>query len=100
MKKFIELVTHHENFVIKIKGIGKMRVISTSKIRNKTARRKNWMEKGERADFFGLNPHSNGDIFSWSEEDFLKMTEEIRGRTIEINKIKEKLRKKEKIIFY
>jgi len=100
IKKFIELVIHHENFVIIIRGIGRIRVISTSKIKNKTARRKNWIEKGARADFFGLNPHSNGDIFSWSEEDFLKIIEEITGRIREIKRIKKKLNKKEKIIFY
>jgi hypothetical protein len=30
------------------------------------ARRKNRREKGSRAEFFGSNPHSNGEVFSRS----------------------------------
>lgn len=37
-----------------------------SKIKNRTAIRKNWIENGIRADDFGSNPHSKGDIFSRS----------------------------------
>lgn len=40
--------------------------ISISKIKNSTAIKKNWIENGDRADLFGSNPHSNGDIFSRS----------------------------------
>jgi len=48
------------------KGIGRRRTISISKTRKITARRKNRREKGIRAEFFGSNPHSNGDSFSRS----------------------------------
>lgn len=51
-------------FIVMI--MGKMIAISTSKIKNKIATRKNWIENGRRADFFGSNPHSKGDIFSRS----------------------------------
>lgn len=44
--------------------IGKIITISTSKMRNSTAIRKNCKENGNRAVDFGSNPHSNGDIFS------------------------------------
>ena len=44
------------------KGIN--RATSTSKIRNKTANKKNRSEKGRRPDSLGSNPHSNGLNFS------------------------------------
>ena len=47
-------------------GIGNSKAISTSKIMKITAIRKNRDEKGSRAEFFGSNPHSNGDLFSRS----------------------------------
>lgn len=47
-------------------GIGSSRAISTSKIMKITAIRKNRDENGNRAEFFGSNPHSNGDLFSRS----------------------------------
>lgn len=46
--------------------IGSSSAISTSKIKKITAIRKNRNEKGSRADLFGSNPHSNGDLFSRS----------------------------------
>lgn len=46
--------------------IGNSSTISTSKIRNTMARRKNRSENGNRADLIGSNPHSNGDLFSRS----------------------------------
>jgi len=52
--------------VIKVIGIGSNSAISTSKIMKITAIRKNRDEKGRRAEFFGSNPHSNGDLFSRS----------------------------------
>lgn len=45
---------------------GRSRVISTSKIKKIIAIRKKCNEKGSRADDFGSNPHSNGDLFSRS----------------------------------
>ena len=46
--------------------MGSNRAISTSKIMNITAIRKKCDEKGSRAEFFGSNPHSNGDLFTRS----------------------------------
>jgi len=44
--------------------IGSSSAISTSKIMKITAIRKNRNEKGISEEFFGPNPHSNGDLFS------------------------------------
>lgn len=49
---------------------GRIKVISTSKIRKITAIKKNWREKGIRAEDLGSNPHSKGDLFSRSENVF------------------------------
>lgn len=46
--------------------MGSRRTISTSNIRKITASRKNRRENGMRADLFGSNPHSNGEVFSRS----------------------------------
>jgi hypothetical protein len=46
--------------------IGSSSVISTSKIRKITATRTNHSENGSWADFFGSNPHLNGDLSSRS----------------------------------
>ena len=55
-------------------GIGRSSAISTSKIIKITAIRKNRDEKGIRAEFFGSNPHSNGDLFSRSLALLLPLT--------------------------
>lgn len=52
--------------------IGKIRAISTSKIRKIIVIKKNRIEKGIREEFIGSNPHSNGDVFSRSFIDFLE----------------------------
>lgn len=52
--------------ILMIRGMGRIREISTSKIRKITAIRKNRRENGSRADLVGSNPHSKGDIFSRS----------------------------------
>lgn len=49
-----------------LRGSGISSTISMSKTRKITANRKNRSEKGKRAEFFGSNPHSNGDFFSRS----------------------------------
>lgn len=59
-------------FIVTIKG--SRRVISTSKIRKITAIRKNCRENGIRAEVFGSNPHSNGDLFSRSINVFFEIT--------------------------
>lgn len=53
---------------------GKIKAISTSKIRKIIAIRKNWIENGKRLTFVGSNPHSNGEFFSLSEKVFLDST--------------------------
>lgn len=45
-------------------GSGKSSAISRSNSRNVMATRKNFMEKGRRADPIGSNPHSYGLVFS------------------------------------
>lgn len=54
-------------------GIGNSSAISTSKIMKITAIRKNRDENGRRAEFFGSNPHSNGDLFSRSSLSFFEI---------------------------
>lgn len=44
--------------------MGKIKIISISKIKNIKDVKKNWIEKGRRDDEIWSNPHSNGDIFS------------------------------------
>jgi hypothetical protein len=62
--------------------IGSSNAISTSKIRNITAIRKNRSENGSRADLFGSNPHSNGELFSRSSIFFLDRMDVIIMMTI------------------
>ena len=54
--------------IVKIKG--RIKVISTSKIKKITAIKKKWRENGKRAGFLGSNPHSKGLLFSRSENVF------------------------------
>jgi hypothetical protein len=60
--------------VIMVIGIGSKSAISTSKIMKITAIRKNRDENGIRAEFFGSNPHSNGDLFSRSSFIFFEIS--------------------------
>lgn len=55
-------------------GMGSRSAISTSKIMKITAIKKNRDEKGSRAEFFGSNPHSNGDLFSRSSFIFFEIS--------------------------
>jgi hypothetical protein len=70
-------------------GMGKISVISTSKIKKITAIKKNRREKGTRADLLGSNPHSKADGFSRSNVFLLAMSEftiiKISGRIIDNN---------------
>lgn len=50
--------------------IGKISAISTSKIKKITVIKKKCNENGIRAEDFGSNPHSNGEHFSRSINDF------------------------------
>jgi hypothetical protein len=60
-----EIMIHKFRFdVEKLEIRGKMRVISTSKIKKIMVIRKNRNEKGIRVFFSGSNPHSNGESLS------------------------------------
>lgn len=65
--KIILVIDHHNKFeILKIKIIGKIKAISTSKIRKIIVIKKNRIEKGKREEFIGSKPHSKGDVFSRS----------------------------------
>lgn len=80
--QFIKL----EVFIIEI--IGKIKVISTSKIKKIIVIKKNRMEKGIREELKGSKPHSKGEIFSRSKSVFLETKTEIFITTWLIIKIK------------
>lgn len=63
------------------------RVISISKIKKISLIRKNWILNGKWLDEIGSNPHSKGDIFSWSIKDFfeIRIFNNIRKKEIIIN---------------
>jgi hypothetical protein len=84
----VALITIHDFMfdVVTTIVIGRSKAISTSKIKKITAIRKNRSEKGSRADLFGSNPHSNGDLFSRSSIPFVASTE-VNTITIIVNVI-------------
>jgi hypothetical protein len=96
--KFVNVqINRFEDFKVKI--IGRIRAISTSKIKKIIAIKKNRIEKGRREEFIGLNPHSNGDNFSRSEIFFFPKIED-RAITIKaIIKMIEAINNKFKIIY-
>jgi len=55
-----------------LKAKGKIKTSSTSKIKKTKHKRKNRIEKGNRALSLGVNPHSKGLSFSWSLRAFLE----------------------------
>jgi hypothetical protein len=66
------VIVHHIILdIFKIIIIGKINAISTSKIKKIIVIKKNRIEKGSREEFIGSNPHSKGDVFSRSFNDFL-----------------------------
>lgn len=75
------------------KGKGKIRIISISKIKNNTARRKNRSENGNRDRWGGSNPHSKAEFFSrfFVFEKFKDMVSKViiiaidKGRIIIVN---------------
>lgn len=71
--------------ILKMKG--RIRVNSISKIKKITATRKNWIEKGSRAELIGSNPHSKGEGFSRSVISFFATVKFTRIRAHEIIKI-------------
>jgi hypothetical protein len=72
-----------EDFIVII--IGKIKAISTSKIKKIIAIKKNRIEKGIREEDRGLNPHSKGDNFSRSFFFFFANIEDIIITKKEIN---------------
>jgi hypothetical protein len=77
-------IHHHKLDVLKIKIIGKINAISTSKIKKIMVIKKNRIEKGNREEFIGSNPHSKGDVFSRSFVVFFANKEAKYITTIEI----------------
>ena len=85
--------------VFNVKIIGKIKAISTSKIKKIIAIKKNRIEKGSREELKGLKPHSKGDKFSRSFIFFFDSRVE-RPITIKaIKKIKIPIKNKFKIIY-
>lgn len=82
-----------------IKIIGKIKVISTSKIKKIIEIKKNLIEKGRRDEFKGSNPHSKGDIFSRSLLVFLAKNVAKIITIIEIKKIIKAIKKRFEIIY-
>ena len=79
------VIDHHIIFeILKITIIGKIKAISTSKIKKIIAIKKNRIEKGKREEFIGSKPHSKGDVFSRSFKDFFDKIEAKYITTIEI----------------
>ena len=75
ISKNTDLIIIHDLIldVIMVIGIGNSSAISTSNTMKITAIKKNRDEKGSRAEFFGSNPHSNGDLFSRSSFIFFRL---------------------------
>lgn len=69
-------------------GNGRTKAISTSKIKKITANKKNRMEKGRRAEDFGSNPHSKGELFSRSKKHRLDKNQATRQTTEETKNLK------------
>lgn len=59
-------------------------MISISKIKKISLMRKNWILNGKWLVETGSNPHSNGEVFSWSIKDFfeIKIFKNIRKEAI------------------
>lgn len=88
MKK--NLVFIHKKKFTKLNNliIGKIKAISTSKIKKIIVIKKKCKEKGIRADDLGSNPHSNGEHFSRSMNDFFERINDKNIIILEIIKIK------------
>lgn len=69
---------------LKIIIIGKIKAISTSKIKKIIVIKKNRREKGKREDDLGSNPHSKGELFSRSTKVFF---DKIEAKIITIKEI-------------
>jgi hypothetical protein len=71
--------------------MGKIKAISTSKIKKIIAIKKNRIEKGMREELNGLNPHSKGEDFSRL---FVVLKANIEDKYIMIKEINKKIRDK------
>lgn len=91
IKNLIRAIVEFKLIEEMIKGIGRIRVISTSKMRKITAIRKKRRENGIRADLLGSNPHSKAEGFSRSGVFFFAISEfrkiSTSGRMNEIRKM-------------
>lgn len=83
----------------KIIIVGKIKAISTSKIKKIIVIKKNRKEKGKREDDFGSNPHSKGDLFSRSIKVFFDKIEANIITIVQINIIIVDIKIIEKIIY-
>lgn len=92
-------VQHNKFEILKIIVIGKIKAISTSKIKKIIVIKKNRIEKGIRDIFMGSNPHSKGELFSRSVIVFLDKNEAKVIIIIEINKINKDILSKLIIIY-
>ena len=79
--------------------MGKIKAISTSKIRKIMAIKKNRIEKGVREDLKGVKPHSKGDSFSRSIIIFFEREDDKNITKKEIIKIIRDIINKLKIIY-
>lgn len=79
--------------------IGKIKAISTSKIKKIIAIKKNWREKGNREEDFGSNPHSKGEHFSRSKIVFFDKIDAKTITVIEIKRINIAIHNINKIIY-
>lgn len=70
--------------ILNVEIIGKINTISTSKIRKIVEIKKKCNENGIRAKHLGSNPHSNGEHFSRSSNDFFDRINEIIISRLEI----------------
>lgn len=98
--KIIEVILQIKIFeYFKIIIIGRIKAISTSKIKKIIVIKKNRKENGNREDDLGSNPHSNGDLFSRSTKAFLDKIEAKNITTVVIIKINVPIKIIEKIIY-
>lgn len=84
IKKSLTLVQVKKLTILKRGIIGKIKAISTSKIKKIMVIKKKCKENGIRAIDLGSKPHSKGEHFSWSIKDFL---DKINDKIIKIVEI-------------
>lgn len=79
--------------------MGRIKAISTSKIKKIIAIKKNRIENGIRDELRGLNPHSKGEIFSCSKLFFFLSNDERNITIVAIKRIIKDIKNKLKIIY-